>query len=425
MFLAKVFKNFDVLMTKIVLFFVSYYLRIRTKLFGQQKSVLFAGQCYYNGWYLSRALRQLGWRADVLNWDPNPHSQIYYHGEDYKINASGSHISDLKFYLKSLLKYEVFHFSNTNGIQFGATLSIWFKQHFGESYEIHLLKKLNKKIVYTNNGCLDGVSQSAFSKWGSPAVCDICIWKNEALVCSDAKNLAWGAFRNQIADYQCLFGGNRADYNDAPTVHEVPEFYCLNADFWNPDIAVPAQFKLKNDSDIIYVYHAVGNKRDRTKENGVNIKSTHVYLPLIKKFQDEGLKIELISPDGVPNKDIRYYQVQADIFLDMLSYGWYGATAREAMMLAKPVICYIRPEWLDSLREELPECADELPIISALPETVEDILRDLILHPEKRLEIGRKSREFCLKWHSDHIAAQRFDTIYNRLLRGDMQLRRH
>ena len=34
----------------------------------------------------------------------------------------------------------------------------------------------------------------------------------------------------------------------------------------------------------------------------------------------------------VPNKEVRFYQVQADIFLDMLTYGFFGATAREAMM---------------------------------------------------------------------------------------------
>ncbi|KTC95687.1 glycosyltransferase [Legionella erythra] len=419
---SKILKKYDKSLIKMALAFISSYVKVRGWLFGRRKSVLFAGQCYYNGWYLSRALRQLGWRADVLNWDSNPHSQIYYHGEDFRINCTGSLYTDLKFYLKSLLQYEVFHFSNTNGIQFGTSISSWFKSNFGEAYEIHVLKKLNKKIVYTNNGCLDGVSQSSFSKWDKTPVCNICIWKHQKDVCSDSKNLAWGIFRNQIADYQCLFGGNRTDYNAAPTVHEVPEVYCLNAEIWHPDIEVPENFKIRNDEEKTYVYHAVGNKRDRTKESGVNIKSTHVYLPLIKKFQDEGLKIELISPEGIANRDIRYYQVQADIFLDMLSYGWYGATAREAMMLAKPVICYIRPEWLESLRAELPECADELPIISALPDTVEDILRDLILNPQKRIEIGQKSREFCLKWHSDTVAAKRFDQIYSRLLAGDLQL---
>lgn len=409
---------------KLVFFFLSTYLKLRNKIYKPRKSVIFAGQAYYNAWYLSRELRKLGWKADVLNWDENPASQIYYHGEDFKFQYKHQYdlYINLCFYLKALLQFDVYHFSNTHGMQFGATLSNWFKERLGESYEIHFIKSVNKKIVYSNNGCLDGVSQTAFSKWGPDSVCDICVWKNEALVCCDERNLTWGAFRNHIADYQCLFGGNRADFNDSPLVHEVPEFYCLNDQLWHPDIVIPDTFKLKRKTkNSLFVYHTVGNKKDRTNEKGINIKSSHIYLPLIEKLNQEGMDIELISPEGIPNKDIRYYQVQADIFLDMLTYGWYGATAREAMMLGKPVVCYIRPEWLESLRQELPECADTLPIISATPETAEMIIRDLINNPEKRMEIGRKSREFCLRWHSDTVSAKRFDEIYTRLLQGDLQ----
>ena len=403
---------------------ISFYLKIRSKIFGPRKSVLYAGQAYYNGWYLSRSLRNLGWKADVLNWDMNPATQIYYHGEDFKfeIHSSEEVYKHLFFYLKALINYDIFHFSNANGIQFGSPLNDWFKIHFGEFFEIYFLKSLGKKVIYSNNGCLDGVSKTSFSKWGTVSVCSICRWKNNSQVCEDKKNLDWGAFRNKIADYQCLFGGNRVDYNYAPSVHEVPEFYCLNEEIWHPNIEIPNEFKLQKSEHTIYVYHTVGNKKERTDENGVNIKSTHIYLPLLEKLKSSSLSIELISPENVPNKDVRYYQVQADIFLEMLTYGWYGANAREAMMLGKPVICFIRPEWLESLRKELPDFATELPIISATPETVELILRDLIAHPEKRKEIGRRSREFAIKWHSDTVAGKRFDEIYSKLLNNDPQL---
>ena len=95
----------------------------------------------------------------------------------------------------------------------------------------------------------------------------------------------------------------------------------------------------------VRLYHAVGNMKQRTREDGVNIKSTHIYLPLVERLMSLGYDIDLIIPEQVPNKEVRYLQAQADIVLDMLSYGWYGANAREAMMLGKPVICYIRPEW--------------------------------------------------------------------------------
>ena len=391
------------------------------------RRVLFCGQAYYNAWYLSRALRPLGWKADVYNWDTNPASQIYYHGEDFRLGSdvSLSLEGELGFYMSSLYGYDIFHFSNAHAIAYGWNVQSVVAKRFGMHGEIHLLKALGKKISYSNNGCLDGVSQTAFSKWGPESVCTICRWQHEPTVCSDARNLAWGNFRNSVADYQCTLGGNRADYNDDPRVHEVPEFYCLDPELWSPDIEIPGQFRLSPlPEGGARLYHSVGNREERTRSDGVNIKSSHVYLPLVERLKAEGMVLELIEPTGIPNKNVRFLQAQADIFLDMLTFGWFGANVREAMMLAKPVICFIRPEWLESVREELPEYADELPIVSATPQTVESVLRDLIAHPERRREIGLRSRAFALKWHSASAAGKRFDQIYSALLVGDPLLRK-
>lgn len=385
----------------------------------RRKSVIYVGQAYYNNWYLSRALRKLGWRADVLNWDLNIKSKIFYHGEDFKIDYKGS--EDIKsywrFYLWSLREYDLFHFANKGGMQFGEPFRHEIARLTGmEGFEIKFLKTLGKKIVYGNNGCLDGVSQTSFSKWGPTSVCDTCQWKNVPSVCSDEGNLRWGKFRNEMADYQCLLGGNRADYNIDPTVHEVPEYYCLDQDFWLPDLDIPSRFRYSADHDTVLLYHAVGNYSERTNKNSVNVKSTHIYVPLIQKIRDMGHKVEMVFCTDVPNKDVRFYQAQADIFLEMLTYGWFGANAREAMMLGKPVICFLRQEWLDSAREEIPEYIDELPIVNATPETIEEILLDLIRDKEKRERIGRASREFAIKWHSSNAAAEKFNKIYSQLL---------
>ena len=383
------------------------------------KRVLYVGQAYYNSWYLSRALRTLGWKADVLNWDLNPGSQMYYHGEDFRIPYQN--MGDVKnffcFYLMALRQYDVFHFANKGGLQFGEPLRSGVKTLLGEEgFEIRFLKALGKKIVYSNNGCLDGVSQSAFARWSTPSVCSICPWRNEPSVCSDERNLAWGAFRNAMADYQCTIGGNRVDYNDDPTVHEVPEFYCLDSNMWHPELEIPQRYRYTYPTGTVLLYHAVGNHAERTDDSGVNIKSTHIYRPLVSRLKDEGMAVEMVFCTNIPNKEVRFYQAQADIFLEMLTYGWFGANAREAMMLGKPVVCYLRPEWLQSAREEVPEYVDELPIVNATPETVEAVLRDLIANKEKRLEIGRRSRAFAVKWHSAEAGAKRFNTIYSELV---------
>jgi glycosyltransferase involved in cell wall biosynthesis len=382
--------------------------------------VLYVGQAYYNSWYLSRSLREMGWKADLLNWDLNPHAQINYHGEDFKINYNSQNdiINYLMFYYESIKNYDVFHFANKGGLQFGEPLRAWLKRIFNEEgLEIRFLKALGKKIVYSNNGCLDGVSQTSFSRWGPENVCSICRWQDEPSVCSDQLNLAWGKFRNEVADFQCTLGGNRADYNKDPRVHEVPEFYCLDPEVWHPKIEIPENYKLPNgEPQLIRLYHAVGNQKERTRGDGVNIKSTHIYQPLIEKMQKKGIPLELISPKNVPNKEVRFLQVQADIFLDMLTVGWFGATAREAMMLGKPVICFLRPEWLESARREIPDYIKQLPIISATPQTVEEALCDLIKNKEKRLELGHRGREFAVRWHSAEAGARRFDRIYRELL---------
>lgn len=394
--------------------------RVFEKLAG--KRVLFAGQAYYNAWYLSRALRHRGWVAELLNWDTNPETQIYFHGEDYRFdgNAPDEYAQNLAFFLTAVYAYDVFHFTGAHSICFGLLMQSRIAEQFGAHRDIRLLKELGKKIVYTNNGCLDGVSQTAFAAWGDVPVCSICKWRTVPIVCSDARNLEWGQFRNSVADFQCLLGGNRADFNVAPTVHEVPEFYCLDPDLWRPDLEIPDRFKLPPiPPNGVRLYHGVGHRSSRTDDDGVNIKCTHIYRPLIERLRQAGYWLELLEPTDIPNRDVRYLQAQADIFLDMLTYGWVGAMAREAMMLGKPVVAYIRPEWLDSLRLEIPDYADELPIVHATPETIESVLRDLIDHPEKRRAIGQRSREFAVKWHSDEAGARRFDEIYGRLLDGD------
>jgi hypothetical protein len=70
------------------------------------------------------------------------------------------------------------------------------------------------------------------------------------------------------------------------------------------------------------------------------------------------------------------------------------------------------------MRREIPGYVDELPVVNANPDTIEEVLTDLVRNPHKRAEIGRRSREFALKWHSADAAARRMDELYRQLLGG-------
>ena len=121
----------------------------------------------------------------------------------------------------------------------------------------------------------------------------------------------------------------------------------------------------------------------------------------------------------VPSREIRFYQAQADIVLDQLTIGWFGANGRESLMLGKPVVCWLRPSWLEQVARQLPEYVEELPVVSATEETVEDVVRELALDPERRRELGERGRAFALKWHSAAAGARRMDSLYRRLLDGE------
>jgi glycosyltransferase involved in cell wall biosynthesis len=382
--------------------------------------VLYVGQSYYHAWYLSRELRKIGWKADVLNWDPTEsNNRLLYHGQDFSFKYGGvrDFISQLIFFIRSFFRYDVFHFSNAHCMKFGRYIDHLFRAISSEYSEVKLLRAFGKKIVYSNNGCLDGVAQSIFSKWPPESVCSICYWRDMADVCSDKKNLKWGKIRNSLADYQVTVGGNRVDYNNDVRVHEVPEFYCLDHKLWDPGMPIPKNYEIDASRDTVKIYHAVGNFKTRTNlKNNVNIKCSHIYIPLVERLKAEGYKAQLIFCQDIPNKDVRYYQAQADIVVDMLTFGWFGANIREGMMLGKPCVCFLRPEWIESVRMELPKYIEELPVINATIDSIYDVLKDLIRDPAKRKELGRRSREFAVKWHSAEAGARKFDLIYSKLL---------
>jgi hypothetical protein len=305
-------------------------------------------------------------------------------------------------------------------MRFGNYIHALFGKLFGEYSEVRLLKDLGKRIAYSTNGCLDGASQTSFSKWGPENTCAICRWYHVPEVCSDERNLSWGKTRNSLADYVVTFDHSPTDFNTAQHVHIVPEFYCLDHNVWNPDLLVPWNYLLPLPKDTVKIYHSVGDFETRTAMlQNRNIKCTHIYVPLIEQLKREGHKIELIFFNDVPNKKLRYYQVQADIVVDMLTAGWFGANVREAMMLGKPAVCFLRPEWLEYMRKEIPDYIRDLPVVSATPETVRDVLEELIRDPKRRQEIGMRSREFAVKWHSAEAGARRFDRIYSELLGKD------
>jgi glycosyltransferase involved in cell wall biosynthesis len=384
----------------------------------ERRSIVFLHHCYYNFFYLAQALRRRGWDAVSVIVDPPSNPDLRFaHGEDvslYDPNPSA--------FLRNVRAF-VTHVEQHVGMVhfYGRGRMSFFPEHWDhdDRYEKYpadfiALRKAGVKIGYSHSGCLDLVSQSSFHRW-SGGCCNHCIWQDNPKVCSDARNLAWGRKVQRYSDLICIETDPILDFKSGDKVYREPLTFALDSDVWRPDIDVPTKWSLAKKDREIVVYHAMGNLSQRTSSTR-NIKGTPAVIAAIETLRREGHNVRLEFVSDVPSSEVRFIQVQADIIVDQLNYGRYGATSREGMMLGKPTVCFINP------REEIhgveSECIRECPLVSATESTVLDVLRRLVVNPELRHSIGAASRKHALKWWSADACAERYETVYDRVMEG-------
>lgn len=98
----------------------------------------------------------------------------------------------------------------------------------------------------------------------------------------------------------------------------------------------------------------------------------------------------------------------ADIIIDQILCGTYGMLSVEAMAMGKVVVAYIR----DDVRAHFPA---DLPIVSANPDTLREVLRELIGDPERRARIGQAGRSYVERHHAVDAVIARLAGIYSKV----------
>ena len=384
-----------------------------------QKSVLFLNQSYYHFYHLARALRERGFHALLVSFEsPDSANAPFYHGEDLNLWHPDPAVRKARAYdlMEAVTQhFDMLHFH-------GAEVATMFEQNYQPRardaipWDFLELKRRGVKIGHSISGCNTGQRPSRVHK-ASGGVCDKCIWQLHPEICSDPLIGAQNTMLESLLDLNALEIDWPADTSrHTKASYYDPLTYCVDTEIWSPDLAVPDAMKFERETGEILVFHAVGNFDKRAK-NSRNIKGTGAVIDAIERLQAEGYPVRLVFKTGVPSKDMRFYQVQADIVVDQLNYGRYGASARECMALGLPVISRFIPEQPDDVpaSNALAEC----PLIHADETTVYDALKDLLDHPQKREAAGQASREYAIKWHSKESCAARFETVYDRLMKDE------
>ncbi|MGV3628267.1 MAG: hypothetical protein ACO1PN_11350 [Betaproteobacteria bacterium] len=157
------------------------------------------------------------------------------------------------------------------------------------------------------------------------------------------------------------------------------------------------------EGHILRILHAPNHK---------NIKGTRFFEEAVSQLRKEGILVELVMAQGLPNSELRRLIEDCDVVADQLIIGWYAMFAIEGMAMGKPVLCYVR----DDLEELYVQAGlldrGELPLIKCNPMNVKDVIRSIALTPTSGLSsLGQRGRAYVERRHSLHSIGAMFGTI--------------
>ena len=141
------------------------------------------------------------------------------------------------------------------------------------------------------------------------------------------------------------------------------------------------------------------------------VKGTDFVLKAVEKLQiEQKLPFEFKLIKGMKHEEARKWYEKADIVVDQLMIGATGVLSLEAMALGKPVILYLREDLFK------PFYGSELPCANANPDTIIDVLRELISDYEWRQHLSVLGRKTVEKHHDVNQVIKSFTSLYEEVM---------
>jgi hypothetical protein len=362
------------------------------------KSILFVRPDYHCTFAYRDALRHAGWKADIYVNPGYPDSLLYSNEgvrRPIQLPYSGSrvvrwvnHLLVLLWWLANFWRYRVHLYYGRPPAFVSLENALRLDRLFGDDFlmECAIGRALGVRFIFLPSGCRDDDLKATWQSFDGGKICGNCGFFDR---CEDRANELH--FRRIRRHFDLVIGYGTKES------HEFPEaqlrWKAIDLERWRPGLEVPAAHRLPPTRNLRILHaHLLG--RSGRLYAGKNIKGSAFVLAAFQRLRDEGYPVDWMEVDGVASRDMRFYQVQADIVVDQLLYGWWGSMGVEAMALGKPVVCYVRPAWRQFFLRQFGECQG-LPVVEADPETIYEALRLLVVDGAFRLERGHASRRFA------------------------------
>lgn len=355
---------------------------------------------------LSRAERQLGLNsisiAFLQNYFLFPADRILF-----KHNFFLNEIKRWKFIYLELVKYDIVHYNfgslasphiidHTTGGSKSILKKIYNKAYASllEGVDLKILKNRKKVIAVTYQG--DDARQGNYCRINYPIHFVHHVGSKYYSDFSDKLKKRRIQLFDVYADL--IYSVNPDLLNVLPKRSRFIPYASVDPDDWQP-------LYVDQEPECPHLVHAPSNRL---------IKGTPYIDMAVKRLQNEGVCFRYTQIEGMSNVEARKIYETADLLVDQLLAGWYGALAVELMALGKPVICYIREEDLHYIPDKMKE---NIPIINANPETIYSVLKQWLTSRKKELRNkGIISRKYVEEWHDPLKIASIIKTDYEEVL---------
>ena len=155
-----------------------------------------------------------------------------------------------------------------------------------------------------------------------------------------------------------------------------------------PDVASPGPVK---------IVHAANHRA---------FKGTHLLIQAIDELRSQGVAVELVLVEGVPNHIALAQYRAADVIFDQCLIGFHGYFALEGMALGKPVMSFLR------LPSAYVLAADECPIINTSISTLKEDVLKLCGNRANLRELGVRGRRYVEKYYTIEAVSRRMASAY-------------
>lgn len=299
----------------------------------------------------------------------------------------------------ALMNYNVIHYNFgetlapaiiTNPLKKYPEWKVWLYNNFYarwvEFLDVKLARLLGKVVTVTYQG--DDARQGDYCKQHYPI--HFCHEVDETYYSlkTDIEKRRRIKIFDKYADF--IYAVNPDLLNVLPSRARFIPYASVNPRDWSP-----VHVQNVAEDALLHIVHAPSHR---------DVKGTKYVLEAFGRLQAEGIAFRYTLVEGLSNQDARKVYETADLLIDQLLAGYYGALAVELMALRKPVICYMRDSDLQNMPDDMRK---DIPIIRAEPSTIYDVLKKMLMTSRSDLQaIGARGREYVEKWHDPQKIAE-------------------